>query len=150
MNVTNEGQLPGYASEIVDYIPSDLSFNSEMNKNWYQTTNGEICSRELQNTIINPGENTKVVLTLVKRMSQNNTGTTINTAEIKESNNALLIQDSDSIAGNKASDEDDTSIAQVIISIKTGRLLKYIALTVLLVLIIGIGVSYIKKRVISE
>lgn len=150
MNVTNEGQLPGYASEIVDYIPSDLSFNSEMNKNWYQTTNGEICSRELQNTIINPGENTKVVLTLVKRMSQNNTGTTINTAEIKESNNALLIQDSDSIAGNKASDEDDTSIAQVIISIKTGRLLTYIALTVLLVLIIGIGVSYIKKRVISE
>lgn len=150
IQVTNEGEFSGYASEIVDYMPSDLNFSSEMNNNWYQTTNGEVLSKELENTIINPGENKQVILTLAKRMNQNNTGTTINTAEIKKSNNDLSIKDNDSIAGNNASGEDDISTAQVIISIRTGGIITYIALTVSLVLIIGIGVYYIKKKVILE
>ena len=148
IQVTNEGEFSGYASEIVDYMPSDLNFSSEMNNNWYQTTNGEVLSKELENTIINPGENKQVILTLAKRMNQNNTGTTINTAEIKKSNNDLSIKDNDSIAGNNASGEDDISTAQVLISIKTGRFITYITMVAIVMLTIVIGIYAIKKKVI--
>ena len=43
-----------------------------------------------------------------------------NTAEIAEDYNELGIQDSNSTAGNNAKGENDTGVAEVIISIKTG------------------------------
>ena len=36
IKVTNEGELAGYVRRIVDYKPSDLTFNSSLNPDWYQ------------------------------------------------------------------------------------------------------------------
>ena len=44
IKITNEGELDGYIGDIVDYIPKDLKFNSEMNKDWFISTDGEIPS----------------------------------------------------------------------------------------------------------
>lgn len=148
MKITNEGELPGYANEIVDYISSDLSFSSEINGDWYETTNGEIHSKKLSNEIIKPGESKEIILTLSKKMSQNNTGIIINTAEISKSNNDLSVKDIDSTAGNKISGEDDISTAQVLISIKTGRFITYITMVAIVMLTIVIGIYAIKKKVI--
>ena len=30
--VTNEGALPGYVNKIIDYLPKDVNFNTELNK----------------------------------------------------------------------------------------------------------------------
>ena len=150
IQITNEGELAGYVNELIDYIPKDLTFSSEMNKNWYQLTDGNLYSKELLNQVINPGESKTVTLTLTKTMNQNNTGTIINTAEINSAMNDFSIEDIDSTPGNKVNNEDDISTAQVIISIKTGAVILYTSLAVVIVSIIGIGIYLIKKKVNIE
>lgn len=150
IKITNEGELAGYANEIIDNMPKDLSFSSEMNNNWYQSTGGELHTKELSNEIINPGETKEISLTLVKSMTANNTGTTINVAEIQDATNDFSIADIDSIPGNKLDQEDDISKVEVIISIKTGSAGGYAALIAIIIAIIGIGIYLIKKRVLNE
>lgn len=148
--VTNEGEIPGYANEIVDYKPSDLTFSSEMNTNWFQSTDQNLYSRELANQIINPGETKEITLTLIKKMNQNNSGTIINTAEINKASNSNAIEDKDSIPGNKNTAEDDISTANVIVSIRTGSAVIYTMLIIIVVGILAIGIYMIKKEVLTE
>lgn len=148
IRVTNEGETSGYVNEIVDYKPSDLEFSSELNKSWYQATDGQLYSKELSNQIINPGETKNVSLTLVKTMTLENTGTIINTAEINMASNNDSSKDIDSTPGNKVSGEDDMSTAEVIISIRTGSTVLYIGLIISLIIIMGTGIYFINKKVL--
>ena len=150
IEVTNEGEIAGYANEIIDYIPSDLKFSSELNKDWYQTTDGAICNKVLENEMINPGETKTITLTLTKQMTQNNTGNVINTAEINKSSNDYGITDRDSEAGNKKDGEDDISKAEVIISIRTGAVVMYIGLIFAIIVIIAVGVYFINKKTLNH
>lgn len=150
INITNEGELAGYVNEVVDYKPNDLSFSSEMNKNWYQSTDGNLYSKELTNQIIKPNETKTITLTLVKTMNQNNTGTTINTAELSKVNNDFSISDKDSVPSNQREGEDDMSTAQLIISIRTGGTVMYISLIISIIAIIVVGVYFIKKKVLTD
>lgn len=150
INVTNEGEVAGYANEIIDYIPSDLTFSSEINKDWYQTTDGNIATKILENDIINPGETKTLTLALTKKMTQDNTGRIINTAEIGTADNEYALQDIDSTPGNKKDGEDDISTAELIISIGTGSTVLYISLIFAVIVIIGIGVYFINKKILKE
>lgn len=142
IRVTNEGELAGYVNEIIDDKPADLSFSSEMNTNWYQTTNGNVCSRELNNQLLAPGETKTIRLTLIKNMNQDNTGTIINTAKINKASNDYRIQDSN--------EENDRSTAEVIISINTGMVIMYLSLMLSIIMIIGVGIYMIKKKVLRK
>ena len=64
--VKNEGDLAGYIKDIVDYIPADLEFQSSINKEWYQDSNGTLHTNSLANEKIQPGETKTVRLTLSK------------------------------------------------------------------------------------
>lgn len=151
INVTNEGQVPGYAKQIADYIPSGMTFNSELNTTWYVGNDGNAYNTSLANTIINPGETKEIRLVLTRKMSDANLGTIRNTAEIVSSYNEQGISDIDSIAGNKKTGEDDMSSADTVIGTATGR-------TTMLVLgiafgmlsIIAISVYGIKKYIIRK
>ena len=147
MEVKNEGELAGYVNEIIDYIPSDLTFSSEINKDWYVSTDGNLHTAALSNTIINPGETKTITLTLVKRMTDSNAGVTINKAEIAKSSNEYSIPDIDSKAGNEKQGEDDMSTAEVIISINTGIAYTIgIIVGILAITATGITVIYMKRR----
>lgn len=150
IDITNEGQVPGYVTEIIDYKPDDVTFNSEMNKNWYQSTDGEIYTKELANQIINPGETKTVTLTLMKNMNQNNTGTIQNIAEIHSDSNDYSLDDMDSIPANNNMNEDDISIAEAIVSIRTGAVVMYVSLVFIIVAILGIGIYLINKKVLKN
>ena len=102
MVVTNEGDLPVYAKNIVDYMPKDMKFNSDLNPNWYEGNDGNLYSSELANTVINPGESKNVKLILTKTMTETNTGITNNLAEIYETYNELGQTDIDSTPANQA------------------------------------------------
>lgn len=145
IKVSNVGELDGYVKKIVDYMPSDLKFSSELNKDWYQT-NGLLYNASLANEKIAAGESKTVTLTLTKSMTENNTGLTTNSAEIAEDYNELGIKDSNSTPGNKATGENDMSSAEVIISIRTGAIF-YISI-VIAIIAIGIVVAFviIKKK----
>ena len=149
IKITNEGEVGGYINEVVDNIPQDLNFTSEMNKNWYQSTDGKLYSKELANQIINPSETKTLTLTLTKTMNQNNTGTVINTAELNNVSNNYSLQDIDSTPGNNVQGEDDMSTAELIISIGTGSPVMYTALIIAIILIIGIGIYFINKKVLK-
>lgn len=145
--VKNEGEVSGYANEIIDFIPNDIKFSSENNKEWYQGTDGNLHTKILENQIINPGESKAIKLVLMKNMTENNAGTIVNTVEIMESSNNLSLKDIDSTANNKASGEDDISTAEAIISIKTG-LITFIGLIIGIITIFICGLYFIKKKVL--
>lgn len=144
--ITNEGEVAGYANEIVDYIPNDMKFSSEINKNWYSVNGSDLRNTELSKEIIKPGETKFITLTLIKSMTENSTGVTVNTAEISKSSNDLNIKDRDSTEANKMQGEDDISTAEIIISIRTGAV-KVIGITTIIIILVGIVIGvYIVKR----
>jgi len=59
--ITNEGGIAGYVKKLADYLPEELKFNSELNKDWYEGKDGVIYNASLANTIINPGESIALV-----------------------------------------------------------------------------------------
>ena len=146
IRVTNVGEVEGYAKKIVDYMPNDLKFSSELNKDWYKTNTG-LYNSSLANEKIEAGESKELTLVLTKSMTENNTGLVNNTAEIAEAYNELGLADRNSTPGNKTQGENDMSSADVIISIKTGEKIFYITLIAVITLVIlsAIAVPIVRK-----
>ena len=146
LEVKNTGEIAGYVKNIVDYMPSNLKFSSELNTAWYQSGNN-LYNASLANTKLEPNETKTITLTLTKAMTEENTGLVNNTAEIVESYNEAGIQDIDSIANNKAKGEDDMGSADVIIGVKTGAMVTYIGITLLAIMVIGISAYFVNKKI---
>ncbi len=146
--VTNEGDIPGYASKIVDYLPTEFDFSTELNKDWY-TSGNKIETKALEDKIINPGESQTITLVLTKNMTENDNGIVCNTAEIAEDYNEYGQEDIDSIPGNNKENEDDQSSANVILGLKTGGPITYITLTLSIMALICVSAYEINKRVLK-
>ena len=149
IRITNEGAIPGYAKRIADYIPDGLKFNSEINTDWYEGSDGTIYNTSLANTIINPGETKELTLTLTMNVNDNSFGMITNNAELMETSNDYGLQDIDSVAGNKSTNEDDYSTANILLGVKTGQIFIYVTLTLTIIAIIGVGTYIIRKKVLK-
>ena len=151
IKVTNEGDIPGYATELTDYVPKGLEFYAEDNKGWTEKESGVITTTLLKDVLLNPGESTIVKVTFRWKNSASNLGVKTNVAEISKDKNEKGIPDRDSTPGNKKSGEDDIDHADVLLSIKTGLTENIIAIiggaAVILVVLAG-GVILIKKFVL--
>lgn len=147
--VTNNGEIDGYVKKIADYVPSDLKFSSELNKEWYQTGN-TLYTNSLANEKIKSGETKVVTLTLSKAMTENNTGLVVNTAEIAESYNELGIEDGNSKPGNRAKEENDFGEAQVLLSIRTGATVYITLITVGIIALTATAVIIIRRKKSEE
>lgn len=151
LTVKNEGKVAGYAKEIVDYMPEGMAFSSDINTNWYEGSDGNLYTTSLANTLIEPGESKTITLTLTRKMTGENTGTVVNTAEITKDYNEYGIADGDSIPGNKKDGEDDISTATTLLSMNTGKeIASFIGITLGVVVIIGLAVFVIKKYIIKS
>lgn len=146
IKVTNEGELGGTVSEIVDYIPEDVTFDTTLNKLWYKGNDGNLYTKAFSDTTIAPGESKEVTLVLTKKMTENNLGTTYNTAEIASAYNSEGIDDIDSTPKNRQSNEDDFSEADIILSIKTGRVAVIVTIIIAIILCTIYIVFYIRKE----
>ena len=139
IKVTNTGDVAGYARNIVDYMPSSLSFNSSLNSDWYISGNN-LYNTSLANTKIEPGESKELTLVLTKTMTDSNTGLVNNKAEIAESSNELGIKDETNEKGS----------ADVIISVSTGALVNYVATTIITLIVLA-GLAYlVNKKYLSK
>lgn len=146
IDITNNGEIDGYAKQIIDYIPEGFTLVSEENKTW--TAKGtNLYSTALTNEKIKPGE-TKTVTVLLKSTGDI-TGTYTNTAEIGESYNEQGVDDINSTPANKKNGENDMSTAQLIISVSTGKIILYISLVIAIIVSIGFGIYAIKKLVLE-
>lgn len=131
--VTNEGNVTAYVDEVIDYVSQDLQVSAATNHGWKKDAKGNLVNTSLVGEKIQPGESKELKLTVTKKMTSQNTGTIINTAEINASKSVQNLKDVDSVAGNRKAGEDDYSEANVIISIKTGLVRNII------LFILGIG-----------
>ena len=148
IKVTNEGDIPGYVKEITDYIPEGLKFNSEDNPNWTDEGNNVISTKQLEGTLLNPGESTTVEVILTWINGADNIGLKTNTAEISEDFNDKDVPDRDSTPDNKKEGEDDIDTAPVLLGIKTGGAKLYVGLGLTILITIAGGLVLIKKFVI--
>ena len=150
IQVTNEGEIAGYATEVKDYVPEGLKFVKEDNPDWTENKDGSIVTRKLENKLLNPGETAEVTVILEWINGENNMGLKTNIAEISEhkDKNKNDIKDIDSTPNNKIEGEDDQDKAEVILSIKTGEGRVYYALIGTVLLTVAGGLFLIKKYVI--
>ena len=149
ISVTNEGEIAGYAQEIIDYMPQEMDFNSELNSDWY-LIDENLMSTSLADTLINPGETVTLGLVLTKELTEDDFTTITNTAEISEDYNEELIYDVDSTPGNNEENEDDISTVSVIIGVKTGKAVTYTVFIVILIGIVGFGCYIINKKILGK
>ena len=148
--VTNEGSVAGYVKKVVDYLPEEFSFNTELNSDWYLSDNGNIYNSSLENTLIKPGESKELKLILSVNITEDKIGIVTNTAEIYETYNEQGLQDIDSTPANQASDEDDISKAEIVLGLVTGKIIGYTALVIVIIAILVVGIYQIKKRVLNK
>ena len=148
IKVKNTGEIAGYARNIVDYLPSGLTFSSELNPDWYLSENN-LFTKNLENTLINPGEEKEIKLVLTKTMTNKNVGLINNRAEIYEDYNKYGELDIDSITNNQSQDEDDFGTADVIIVVATGGnsgTALYFALLILNMMLIAMAIRVMFKN----
>ena len=148
--VKNEGTISGYARKIVDYLPKDLTFSEEQNKDWYVGEDGNIYSVALIDKLLEPGDSEELTIILTKQMNNNNTGTVTNIAEIYEASNDENVEDINSIPGDKLEDQNDMSKVEVIVAVRTGSIILYILLAMTVITIIGIGIYKVKKITLNR
>lgn len=160
IRVTNEGEIPGYATEVTDYIPEGLEFYPEDGNNkqygWVKSGDDKIVTRALETVLLNPGESKELEITFRWINSEKNLGQKINIAEISEDANDYNTDDIDSTPNNKKNpykeeQEDDDDFALVILSIKTGatQFMNYFTLITITLAIVGGGIILIKKYVLK-
>ena len=149
IKITNEGDIPGYAKEITDYIPAGLRFDAADNPEWKDEGNNVISTRQLEGTLLQPGESATVEVILTWINGADNLGEKINTAEISEDyNDHGDVPDRDSTPDNKVPGEDDIDDAPVLLSISTGAAKLYIALSCTVLITLAGGIVLIKKFVL--
>lgn len=150
VKITNEGDTPGYAKKLIDYMPQGTTSSSEINSNWYTGKDNNLYSTSLENEIINPGETKEITLVISKKMTGENTGMITNTAEIYEDYNEAGIKDLDSTPGNRAQNEDDISTASALITIDTGQGILYFMVFLIAAMVLGIGIYLFRVRMIKK
>ena len=149
--VKNEGAVAGYAKKVADYLPKGVVFNTELNKDWYLSDNGNVYNTSLENTLIKPGESKELTLVLVKQITEDSIGVLNNTAEIYEAYNEQGLKDIDSSSANKVETEDDMSKADIVLGIVTGaQIAMYITLPIVVIALLAFGAFEIKKRVLNK
>lgn len=148
VTVTNQGTIAGNASKIVDYMSDDLEFDSSLNSDWYLDNEGNVCTKSLEDYIIQPNESKELKLILVKNTTEENTGLVHNTFEIAEAINDRGIDDIDSTPGNKLL-EDDLAYADAIVGISTGLGISIIPIIIVAIIAI-IPIAFLIWKKIDE
>ncbi len=134
IKITNKGEVQTTIGKVIDNLPNELTFSSELNKQWSKTSNGEIINKTLEKQKLKPEESAELTLIATKKMTAENTGNFINKAKID-------IEDENQ--------KDNTSEAEVIISISTGAII-YISIGISTIIMIGIAILLIKKKIKSK
>ena len=120
-----------------------------MNPDWYIDSDGNASSIALSNTKLEPGESKTLKLVLIKTVNGEDLDIINNNVEIAEDYNENNVADYNSTPGNKNTQENDYSSADVMLSLKTGRAILYVGIILAAVGTICTGIYFIKKKVLD-
>ena len=121
--ITNKGESSAKAGQVIDYIPDGFEFSKNNNPSWENKAKGQIVNTSIENSNIGAGESVELTLVLTKTMTENSTGTFTNKVQIGE----------------------NTSSADVIISVSTGHVIIYVSIAIGLLLAVGACIYFIRK-----
>ena len=139
IQIKNNGNIPGYLKEIVDYKANDLEFDNNSNSEWYQFDNN-LYNESLAKDEIKPGETRELKLVLNRKMTETDFGVLKNIVKISKSYNYKglgLIQGMNL--------EDTKGIAEV--EIKKQSIITYILITIILLLVVGGTIFIYRKKI---
>ena len=135
IRIKNEGEIAGYAKNIVDYIPASLEFMSSLNEGWYKKDKN-IYNESLKDKKIEPGETKELTLVLSKTMTKSNTGLINNKAKIYTEYNEQGIEDK----------TEDIGEADILITVSTGSMLRNMTIFLMAIICLCGGMYFIKKE----
>ena len=135
--IKNTGNLAGYAEQVIDYINQDLEFDESKNKSWYKGNDGYLYTKDLNQSILQPGQTKEINLVLIKNMTEDNTGILSNKVDILKAYTQ---------SGEKETNINNSSIQNTLISISTGKVFKSIMVifNLIVLLCIAFGIYYQK------
>lgn len=139
LKITNDSDLSGSVLQLMA-SKNGLIFNSNANSNWYEGNDNNVYISALANEIINPGESKEVKLTLVKQMTNNNSG--------QIDNNFTITKTYNDKGQVETTQEDNSKSVTCLITTSTGTMAKYTGIAILILVAI-IGVSVITKKKIG-
>ena len=140
--IRNNGDVTGYVDSLQDNMPKGLSFSSELNKDWYVGSDGNLYTSALSGIAIEPGKQSEIELILTKETTDESTGTF--------TNNAMLANVSNIEALTESTTENNKSSADLIVSIRTGSPFLYIGITLGSIAVVAVGTYLIKKKFLNE
>ena len=147
IKVTNNGNISGYAKQIMNSIPKGMIFNSEINPDWYLGKDGNIYTHKLEDQSIKPGENKDIKLILTKHIKDEQVSIYRGRAEIEEEYNEKGLQSINALSGYNT----NFSATDVVIKKQSNvRIIAIIGLSIAIVSLIGLGVFEIKKHFIDK
>ena len=142
LKIINNGDIAGSVTQIVANKPTGLIFNSNLNQHWYEGNDTKIYLSGISDKIIKPGESANVKLILTKQMTENNVGKIENEFIITKTYNHKGLVDSNS--------NDNTAVVTCLLTVSTGMAQMYTGTAIILLVIIGIGVYVIRKKLSTE
>ena len=136
--VTNIGEVTARIGQLVDKLPDGLNFSSELNSTWIKDLNGQITNTSLANKTLRAGESTELTIITTKAMTENSTGLFTNTIEL---------QGVTSVENTKDLDENNNSSkADVIISVSTGSVIFMTIFIITLILLVIATIIILNRK----
>lgn len=147
IQVTNNGDIAGYAKSIVDYLPKGMNFNSELNKDWYLSKDGNLYTASLANVKLEPGQSTNIKLVLTRNVTNGNVGIIRGKTALDTTYNERGLQDISTQTGLQINADGNMATTDVIIA-KTsqGKALFAIGISLGIIAIIGFVIFALKKH----
>ena len=126
IKITNEGNIPGYVTQIEDVIPAGWTFSEKANKNWKQGTDGKVYNSSLKGSEIKSGTVRYLTINLTLKTNEENTGIHTNQVSIVEATNSKQIAD-ENLPNNNAK-------VDLMVLISTGRVVSIIIIVIIFIL----------------
>lgn len=134
LKVTNIGEIEGYATELVDYIPQDFVLVED--GTWTQK-DGKAVTSKLENKLLQPGESTSVEIEFNWKLTLDNIGSRINEGEITKYENEYK--------ATAITTNENKGRIEMLATVRTGSVYVYITIGVLVVLFMTTGATLICK-----
>jgi len=112
--VKNIGEIEGYATELVDYIPEDFKLVED---GVWKVVKGNAVTTRLKNKLLQPGESTTIEITFDWKLTSDNIGSRINEGKITAYENPYNAKDPT---------EDNNDKEEMLVTVRTGEAFYYV------------------------
>lgn len=136
LEVKNIGEIEGYATELIDYIPENFELVEDGTWKLDKEQKAAITTK-LENKLLQPGETTTISITFDWKLTEENIGSRINEGKITKYENPYEAIDLT---------DDNNGKREILVTIKTGGVWYCMTAIIAMAILIPVTAVVIKKR----